>query len=485
MIHNDDLSLTIKIPKTKDGNIHARVEYCRPDASELAASFKLHLRGHSLLNVRRNVLEKPEYYYEIHRRHQQHTAATPDDSDAWVLVHRSEKKGATNPFWDINFFDVEQFVNHDLSRDLRIRVFDLEVSAGVGRRRTIIGQVTTSSHGLLGAVTNNGNCDLSRAFQLLSVDGKKKVGQIVVVAAEFVTNDNISNDNFSSSTVITTAIAQPLSLSELEIMTPPATPTADSISVITTPTFVSSSASNNNNNAFDQVMTFCDLELCVAIDFTKGNGDPNVPGTSHYRSNNNLNDYQWTMTTVVETLAAYSERNEYSVWGFGGQYNGQDQPIFLCGQSAKARGTGGILSAYEATFQTEIAFGSSRKLDTIIAAAAQHARKSLAGAEQHDRRSYTVLLVLMIGEDRDILAAKDKLVAANSAPLSIIFLRLPSPGSSPFDPLKLEVYLGNKGCRDFCICQDMKTIVGTRDSEKLSKLIMKGLKQQVPKFFYG
>ena len=133
-------------------------------------------------------------------------------------------------------------------------------------------------------------------------------------------------------------------------------------------------------------MDKCSLELCVAIDFTKANGDRFTPGTPHYcggggastdQTTATLNDYQWIMSVVGETLRDSSATNEYPIWGFGGSYEGNELPIFRCGQSQTVTGVKGLLSAYSAVFDTEIVFGRQRNMDTVIKAAAQHAKKQL------------------------------------------------------------------------------------------------------------
>lgn len=454
VLKTPNMTLKLDIPGTADGRLIVKLEACRPNCDDFTF-FQFHLRGFSFLNPRRTLIDRAEFFFEIHRKH----------FNDWILVYRSDvEKGGLSPFWKAESMSLTTFANHDLSRDLRIRVLDLDSKKG---DRKLLGEFFTTPHGLLGAVTNNGNCDTSRAFPLIRSDTKKKVGQMVVVVAKVVT----------SGEAVGAIIAQPMS--ELEIMTPPVTPTADcAISVLTTPT-----AFRVTSN-FEDIMARGSLELCVAIDFTTTNGDPTQPSTPHYRSPNTLNDYQWIMSVVEETARDFSVTEEYPIWGFGGNHNGQEQPIFLCGHAPKVKGITGMLSAYQDTFGTEIKFGSRRSFDTVIAAAAQHARKSLSTAEQQDHFSYTVLLVLTVGEDKDILAAKDKIVAASKAPISILFVRVPTPGRQlSFDPLKLEVYLGNRGCRDFCMCVDAKDLAKNRDQRKLSEVMLKGLRDHVPKYF--
>ena len=75
----------------------------------------------------------------------------------------------------------------------------------------------------------------------------------------------------------------------------------------------------------------CEIDFCVAIDFTSSNGNPNNTDSCHYQGGDTLNDYEETITTGGKALSVYNNSEEYSVWGFGTKFGREVKPIFQCG----------------------------------------------------------------------------------------------------------------------------------------------------------
>lgn len=81
---------------------------------------------------------------------------------------------------------------------------------------------------------------------------------------------------------------------------------------------------------------------------------------------------------------------------------------------------------------------------------------------------YSVLLVLTTGSERDVLAAKEKLVEASASPLSVIFVRIDNSQRQLFGDTKIRTYLSRNQGRSCCHCIDGKEFSINRDSRALS-----------------
>lgn len=104
-------------------------------------------------------------------------------------------------------------------------------------------------------------------------------------------------------------------------------------------------------------------------------GDPRVPGTLHYRSEDSLNDYETSIKAIGDTIEVFSKSKEFTVWGFGAKFSGTVRHIFQCGASPTVIGVNGMLEAYRGVFQSDLTMSSPTKLVNVIQAAAVRARK--------------------------------------------------------------------------------------------------------------
>jgi len=455
---------------------------------------RFQVRGYAFPSMRRNFMERPDYYYELFRKttapvQQQQQQNDVDggvvvvvvEKESWRLVYRSAcEKGMLNPMWAEDQLSVAALCNHDLNRDLLIQVIDMDGKGG----RHLLGSMETNVHGLMGAVvTDGGNCDTTKAFSLLCKKGEKKMGQIIVLQAAVHTSG--SSVPFMEDAIAVPVMAEPImdGSGSLEIMAPPIM----AVEVLPAPTVRALGTSS-----FQDYASVCGIDLCMAVDFTDTNGKSGSSSSAHARTNGRLNDYEWSMSVVGETLRDLNTLHEYPIWGFGGCFQNdthKTHPIFQCGSSPKANGTKGLLEAYATTFKTGLTPGKQRKFDNILMAAAHHAKKQLEEARRTNQRlSYTLLTVLTVGSDSDILGAKDKLVAIQGAPLSVLFLRIPPSSSRSKSEWsadtfgKLQMYTSNRNCRRFYTCLD-DCSVSNREANKLSSKVMQVLQEQMPVYF--
>eukprot|EP00540_Astrosyne_radiata_P003530 CAMPEP_0116870130 /NCGR_PEP_ID=MMETSP0418-20121206/28131_1 /TAXON_ID=1158023 /ORGANISM="Astrosyne radiata, Strain 13vi08-1A" /LENGTH=511 /DNA_ID=CAMNT_0004506277 /DNA_START=936 /DNA_END=2468 /DNA_ORIENTATION=+ len=476
VLSQKDLYITERIPGSPDGgSVTLRVEHC---ANNPPASLRFQIRGYSLPNPR-TFLDRPNCCFEIRRKHH------GKSQDMWCLVYRSAiEKSTVHPTWELDDLDLGVLCNFDMERYLQIRVLDIDNHGN----RHVLGWCETSVQNFMNAKSLTHNCVTEKALQLTSGKGAKS-GQIMVLQAEIVTPSedvvmassygngvlDSSQQSMASSSVTSSdppiaqavvtdvVVAQPVQV--MAAPPPPATvPRGPSVAAPRSGDLFHGYVNNGR----------CNIDICVAIDFTNANGDFKKPGTPHHRGTGLWNDYEWIMLVVAEMISPFSHTQDYPIWGLGAVYGTKTYPIFQCGPTATAKGIQGLLRAYAATFETGLVFGEKRSFDDVLKAAAHHAKKRLDAVQENNQLSYSVLLVLTPGNDADILAVKDKIVSIAAAPLSIVFVRIHTPGISQpsFDDEKLQVYLTNKQCRCLTSCVDSQLLAANRDDVQLKQLLL-------------
>ncbi|EED88446.1 predicted protein, partial [Thalassiosira pseudonana CCMP1335] len=169
----------------------------------------------------------------------------------------------------------------------------------------------------------------------------------------------------------------------------------------------------------DYVSGNCDLNMCVAIDFTGSNGDPRKPGTLHHFSRDgHMNGYEKAISAVGSILSKYDTDQQYPVWGFGAKYDGSVRHCFQVGSEREVHGVKGILQAYKGTFSTPLIMSGPTVFTEVIELAAAQAKSR----QQIRPLSYTILLLLTDGAVSDVEATKRSLVSVADAPLSIVIV---------------------------------------------------------------
>ena len=238
----------------------------------------------------------------------------------------------------------------------------------------------------------------------------KKVGRLNVPLAQLV--DTQDNDRLFDASIGDGSMARECSDDvdyTIDIAALPAPMKAPSSITAPTATFQ------------DYIDDGCLLDLCVAIDFTSSNGDPRIPGTLHDQSTYTMNDYEETIMSIGNAVAAYSD-SFYSVWGFGAKFDGDTRHLFQCGQEARVKGVEGILRSYKSVFESDLTMSGPTLFDQVIQAAAVRAHKHQKQGAGTAGHRYCVLLIITDGISQNMEEIKRKLDFYCSVPLSIIFV---------------------------------------------------------------
>jgi hypothetical protein len=102
-------------------------------------------------------------------------------------------------------------------------------------------------------------------------------------------------------------------------------------------------------------------------------GDPRAPGTLHEQADDTMNDYEESIQTIGNAVAAYSD--QFCVWGFGAKFDGVTQHLFRCGTSDTVQGVKGILEAYNSVFLSDLTMSGPTVFDKVLQAAAVRAQR--------------------------------------------------------------------------------------------------------------
>eukprot|EP00970_Alexandrium_tamarense_P002251 scaffold324_cov188-Alexandrium_tamarense.AAC.10 len=386
---------SIKAKKLKKGGtLYARLQKAPPQSSGQLA---LCLRGIKLKNVE-GLFKKSDPFYEFRRTYE------GPGGGSWTPVYRSKQvKDNLNPKWEPATVDVNALCGGDLDRRLQVAIYDFESS---GKHQSM-GSFETTVNELLKAAVSKGTFTPkkgSKSYGTIAVDECKITGAESPSAVRPV---SLAPTATATAYAPSAPLPMPVPVSDLANMSlggamPMPVPPPQQ-----RPTFV------------DYVSGNCDLNMCVAIDFTGSNGDPRKPGTLHHFSRDgHMNGYEKAISAVGSILSKYDTDQQYPVWGFGAKYDGSVRHCFQVGSEREVHGVKGILQAYKGTFSTPLIMSGPTVFTEVIELAAAQAKSR----QQIRPLSYTILLLLTDGAVSDVEATKRSLVSVADAPLSIVIV---------------------------------------------------------------
>ena len=508
----------------KGGTIFCRIT---PAPTTVQGHVCVSLRGLNLKATGNLRSSKPSPFFEVAA---QTTAAS---GLCWRTVYRSEPiVHHHHPIWPPFQMDLGLLVNTEAHvpnssssptskpqtyehTPLRIQVWDHQKS---GKHRNM-GRVETTLHHLRQAqrpaamrTDNPQEVDVSQALLLRVKD--KDVGQLIVGTIQ-VTDSSGGCTNPQSAyhpssslpahvpphahpTASTSAVAPPLNnlkplvASLPETTSPPHTLASSLPCVPSTPpsSFLgyddlppAMAPPPARPQFVDYISGGCELELCIAIDFTGSNGDPRVPGTLHFMHPRGgpLNDYEKAILAVGSILAKYDSDQKFPVWGFGAKYNGIIQHCFRIGDADELSGLNNVLEAYRKVFETGLTMSGPTVLDEVIHLAAAKARSQHQMALSYGSQAYKILLILTDGAVTDVEATKRAIQAASDAPLSIVIVGI---GDADFSAMQFldDFQTDIGGGRD--ICQFVEFRKYQNDKSALAEKTLEEVPRQLVDFFY-
>mmetsp|Transcript_5051 Transcript_5051/g.8670 ORF Transcript_5051/g.8670 Transcript_5051/m.8670 type:complete len:593 (-) Transcript_5051:755-2533(-) len=387
----------------KGGTIYAQIEREFSGDNNLT----LRLRAHSLVFtnsrlrnslVATTTLGKPSTYFELSR-------PAKSSSSSWIVVYRSNSiRESTTPMWDKATIDLNSICSDEILR-ISVKKEEKKKCKEIGSFETTIQCMTESCQ-------IDEHMRSSFVLQPTSTRGprgrqsNKKTGQITVVSAYMQRRDEVLNEIRQKSQKL--ILDHYLSSGENNPL---------------------QEISTSNSKFSDYVDAGLDIGLCVAIDFTSSNGDPQKPGTLHFIRDGMSNDYIDAIESIGSAVEKYSKSKESPVWGFGAKFPSDVSPelaveelpvrhIFQCGEVESATGTPGIVDAYRYVFELGFHMSGPTVMLPVINAAAFRADK--IHKDPSKQLKYTVLLILTDGVVNDLDSTKKFISNCRHLPLSFV-----------------------------------------------------------------
>ncbi|XP_046687980.1 copine-8-like [Homalodisca vitripennis] len=199
----------------------------------------------------------------------------------------------------------------------------------------------------------------------------------------------------------------------------------------------------------DYIMSGTQINCSVAIDFTASNGDPTLPDSLHFISNN-PNSYELALSAVVEIIQDYHATKQFPVLGFGARLppNGMISHEFyvnLHPTDPYCYGAQGVVEAYKNCIRQVQLYGPTN-FSPVINHVARFA------ATYTDGSQYFILLIITDGVITDMEHTKSAIVAASALPMSIIIVGVGQADFSAMEELDADtvplVSRGRKAARD-------------------------------------
>ena len=461
----------IKAKKFKNGGtVFARVEKA---PEHHAGTFDCTLRGVKLKNVD-GMFNKSDPFFEISRLIQ--SAGGP----SWQPVYRSKHvDNDLNPKWQPFTIDVNQLCDGDLNKAILVTVWDWEKSG----KHTPMGSFETTVNGLMRALTPGGGgnpktVDTKKAFKLKR--SGKDFGMVVVTAASITGGSSGDRQNVSFSM----ALGDPAKTQPPTMAARAPAPFAPIPRQPIPPPMAYAPPPPGKPKFVDYISGGCELQMCVAIDFTGSNGDPRRPGTLHYIDfrDGQLNDYEKALSAVGSIIARYDSDQKFPVMGFGAKYGGVIQHCFQVGPTPEVSGIAGILEAYRGTFKTGLTMSGPTLFAEVITIAAAQARSAQEAAKRIGQQAYTILLILTDGAVSDVNGTKRAIAAASDAPLSIVIVGI---GNADFSAMQfLDDFQSQEGGgRD--ICQFVEFSRHASNKMSLTQATLDEIPDQLVEYFYS
>lgn len=344
------------------GTLYARVEKCTG-----SGSLKLKMKGQKLTNTE-GFMRKSDPFFEVCRKVDNPREPT------WNNVFRSGVvQDNLSPVWNEASIDLGILCDGNMDRPISIVVYDYE---------------SNGKHVLMGSYeTTVGKLVKTSRFEIKK-KGKDK-GTIIIENAKVV---GVNLQSKMEAVSLNTGTQAPV-------------------------------APTGKPNFIDYISGGCELNLCMAIDFTGSNGDPRKPGTLHYMAKDgSRNDYEKVILSLGSILANYDSDQKYPVWGFGAKYGGVVRHCFQVGPGPEVSGVDGVLDAYHKVFKSGLIMSGPTVIVEVVQLAAARAISAQEAAKAKGEQIYTILLILTDGSVSDINATVRALDEVSDAPLSVIII---------------------------------------------------------------
>jgi len=173
-----------------------------------------------------------------------------------------------------------------------------------------------------------------------------------------------------------------------------------------------------------------EIQLVIAIDFSKSNGDPSSSTSLHALNKPEGNEYQQAIRQVVQVLEPYDTDGKIPVYGFGckkkgSQNTSQCMPLTFKDGDPEVDGLAGVMEAYASALQ-DLELTEPTLFEDIMEMACTIA--------DGNGQTYTILLLLTHGMISDMDKTINSIIRGCKLPLSIIIVGV---GSADFGSMEI------------------------------------------------
>merc|ERR1712038_676142 len=403
------------------------------DAEEYCGTFSFQLSGVELTNTE-GMFRKSDPFVQFKRREYGNSGSE------WNVVYKSSTvKDNLSPDWEADEMELAVVSTQNLDEDIYLEVFDYESDGN----HVLMGEITTSVNALMAAADGSYGITLTKEGE--------ETGTLVVHAASVSGREEPEEEAPPEEEEEQEEEPE----EETEVPTIPAR----------TPTFT------------QYLHGGCEINLCVAIDFTGSNGNPREEGTLHYFDPDGArNDYEKAIVAIGGLLADYDSDCKMPVWGFGAKFNGELYHLFQCGKASEVEGVSGVLDAYHETFESGLVMSGPTDVTEVISTAAAFAKSALSYAMEDGKQKYTILLILTDGSVADMDATMEAISAINDSPLSIVMVGI---GDEDFG----DMHALDEGDGDLDVVQFVEFNEHKDSPNSLTKATLAEIPNQLVSFF--
>lgn len=216
----------------------------------------------------------------------------------------------------------------------------------------------------------------------------------------------------------------------------------------------------------DYVRAGMGITVEFAVDFTASNGDPSDPMSHHYCLAGE-NSYEKTIRSIGNVLLPYDTDKIISLYGFGGVFD-DSRRVSHCQLLGECKGLDTLCNTYKHTVNNVVLSGNTyfrELLETVMIT-----------AQQREKSSYTVLVILTDGAIHDKKHVSDLLKQCKFLPLSVIVVGV---GNADFSIME---NLDNDDSCDRDIVQFVKYNTYKNNTRLLANEVLRELPTQVEQF---
>ena len=223
------------------------------------------------------------------------------------------------------------------------------------------------------------------------------------------------------------------------------------------------------------------IDLSIAIDFTGSNGSPDSTYSLHYIKNGFVNNYEKSIRACCDILSVYNKKDEYDVYGFGADVNGEFSNCFNINfnQNSKIRGVENIIKEYKNAVNA-VYFSGGTYFSPVINSINEKINSS------NKSLNYNILMIISDGEVHDINTIIDRIIESSKLPLSIIIIGVGSDVTNDMKKLNGEdgKLIDSKGeALEKDIVQYVHFNDYNENIEKLTQEVFRYIPQQIKDYF--